>query len=49
MGKKKKQEPKGKQMSEGQAIAVTVLLIAVVIIAVIFGIQYLVDVLFPNW
>jgi len=49
MGKKKKKSPPKKEMSEGKAIAITVLLIAAGLIALIFGIQYLIGYLFPNW
>lgn len=47
MGKKKPIPQK--EMSEGQAIAITVLIIAAVAVALIFGAQFLIDYLFPNW
>ncbi len=49
MGKKNKQSPPQKEMSEGKAIAITVLLVAAGLIAFIFAIQFLIGYLFPNW
>lgn len=49
MGKKKNKPATGKEMSEGKAIALTVLLIAIGLIAIIYGIQFIVNYFFPNF
>ncbi|MGD8427554.1 MAG: hypothetical protein PVH63_07970 [Balneolaceae bacterium] len=48
MSKKKKVRPPKKKLSEGQAIAITVLLFAVGLIAFIYAIKYVIDFFFPN-
>lgn len=45
---KKNNSSKDKEMSEGQAIAVTVLLIALGLTASVFAIQYIIGYFFPN-
>ncbi len=48
MGKKKNKPTSKKEMSEGKAIAVTVLLFAVGLIAAVYAIQFVINYFFPN-
>lgn len=45
---KKKNHSNKKQMSEGKAITVAVLLFVIASIAVVYGISFLIDFFFPN-
>lgn len=49
MAKKKASKKKKKEMTEGQAITITVLLIAGGIVAVIYAVQFIFSSLFPSW
>jgi len=48
MSKKKKGKPTQKKLSEGQAIAITVLLFAAGVIALIYALKFIVEYFFPN-
>lgn len=37
------------ELSEGQTIAIAVIVFAVVLVALIYGIQFLIDYFFPNF
>lgn len=49
MAKKKKNNSSKIELSEGQTIAVAVIVIALGLVALIFGVQYLIDYFFPNF
>jgi len=49
MAKQNKESSSKKGLSEGQTIAVAVLILAAGLIAVIFGVQFLVEYFFPNF
>lgn len=49
MAKKKKDQKSKKGLSEGQTIAVAVLILAAGITALIFGVQFLIEYFFPNF
>lgn len=48
MSKKKKGSAKN-ELSEGQTIAVAVIVIAIGLVALIYGVQYLFNYFFPNF
>lgn len=49
MGKKKKSPNPKKEMSEGKAITITVLLIAAGLIALVYAVQFIFGYFFPNF
>ena len=49
MAKKKKGNTSNKGLSEGQTIAVAVLIFAVALVALIYGVQFLFEYFFPNF
>lgn len=49
MAKKKKGNTSNKGLSEGQTIAVAVLIFAAALVALIYGVQFLVEYFFPNF
>lgn len=49
MGKKKKKPAAKQEMSEGKAIAITVALVTIGIIALVYAAQFVINFLFPNW
>lgn len=49
MAAKNNKSPSKKEMSEGKAITITVLLIAAGLIALIYGVQYFLQYFFPNF
>lgn len=46
---KKKNNSSKIELSEGQTIAVAVIVIALGLVALVFGVQYLIDYFFPNF
>jgi len=48
MTKKKKEKVHNKKISEGQAIAITVMLFAVGLIASIYALKFIINFFFPN-
>jgi uncharacterized membrane protein len=48
MSKKNNKPTSKKEMSEGKAIAITVLLFAVGLIAAVYAVQFVIDYFFPN-
>lgn len=48
MGKKNNKSTSKKEMSEGKAIALTVLLFALGLIATVYALQYIINYFFPN-
>lgn len=49
MTKQKKKNPSKKGLTEGQTIAIAVLLLAVGLIAIIYGVQFLINFFLPNF
>ena len=49
MAKKKKDSTSKKEMSEGKAITIAVLLFAAGLVAFIYAIQFIIDYFFPNF
>ncbi|MDZ7680211.1 MAG: hypothetical protein U5J63_00530 [Fodinibius sp.] len=49
MSKKKKGNSLKKELSEGQTIAIAVLVLAAGLVALVFGAQFLIEYLFPNF
>ncbi|WP_170245551.1 hypothetical protein [Fodinibius salinus] len=49
MAAKNNKPPSKKEMSEGKAITITVLLIAAGLIALIYGVQFMMEYFFPNF
>lgn len=49
MGKKKKKSPSKKEMSEGKAIAISVLLFTAGAIVLVYAIKFLINYFFPGF
>jgi hypothetical protein len=49
MSKEKKGNSLKKELSEGQTIAIAVLVLAAGLIALVFGVQFLIEYFFPNF
>lgn len=49
MSKKKKGSMPKKELSEGQTIAIAVIVFAIAVVALIYGVQFLINYFFPNF